>query len=80
MIEKQNVKAIAANQCRTRKEISLSGKKNENYDNDTKNKIDLNQTNDKCLIITWRGNSQKRSYEQLKYFIYLFIIHLFIKL
>lgn len=50
MVKKQKTKAMAAKPQRNRKEISLSNKKEENYKNNTENKLDLDQANNKYLL------------------------------
>ena len=39
--------------CKDRRAISLSSKKEKNYECDTGDDIDADQTNDKCLLQLW---------------------------
>lgn len=47
ILERQKAKALAIKHCKARREISLSNTKKRNYENNTKDDTDLDQTNNK---------------------------------
>lgn len=50
MMKKQKIKAMVIKYQKTRRGISQSSKKKSNYKSDTKDKIDLNQANNKYIL------------------------------
>ena len=50
IVEKQKTRALAAKRQRARKGISLSNKKEQSYEIDTRDNIDLDQVNDEYSL------------------------------
>ncbi len=65
MVEKRKTEAMAAKRRRARGGISSSSKEEDNYENNTRDEIDLDQAdNDKNLLQLWdkgvRGSYKQR--------------------
>lgn len=69
IVEKQKTEAMAAKRWRIERGISLSNKKEKNYESDTGDKTNLDQAdNGKSSLLFWEGRVGG-SYKQLKLFI-----------